>query len=178
MAGREAGPGGSLRQGGRQGPGREAGQETETETETETGTKTKRFRNRDRDRKEQTDIEGVTELDVSGVLSAKTCAHVHPVRLCPRCPPPAPSTAAPHNQGWQGRTGSQTCAPRPATVAQKKTPRPATPCDPGLAGVTTRLPYPGRTPRAAWYPGARANLLQAPVEDPLDPLDPQHEPDR
>ena len=35
-------------------------------------------------------------------------------------------------QGWQGRAGSLTSAPRPATPVETSAPRPATPSDPGL----------------------------------------------
>ena len=38
----------------------------------------------------------------------------------------------PHRQGWQGRAGSLTSAPRPATPVETSAPRPATPSDPGL----------------------------------------------
>ncbi len=40
-------------------------------------------------------------------------------------------------QGWQGRTGAQTCAPRPAPPGKICAPRPAPPCAPGLTRVTT-----------------------------------------
>ena len=36
------------------------------------------------------------------------------------------------DQGWQGRAGSLTSAPRPATPVETSAPRPATPSDPGL----------------------------------------------
>ena len=36
------------------------------------------------------------------------------------------------SQGWQGRAGSLTSAPRPATPVETSAPRPATPSDPGL----------------------------------------------
>ncbi len=41
-------------------------------------------------------------------------------------------------QGWQGRSGSLTSAPQPATPGEISAPRPATPRDP--AQVTTRTP--------------------------------------
>ena len=39
-------------------------------------------------------------------------------------------------QGWQGRTGAQTCAPRPAPQSEICAPRPAPPCAPDLARLT------------------------------------------
>ena len=36
------------------------------------------------------------------------------------------------DQGWQGRAGPLTSAPRPATPVETSAPRPATPSDPGL----------------------------------------------
>ena len=38
----------------------------------------------------------------------------------------------PNNQGWQGRAGSLTSAPRPATPVETSAQRPATPSDLGL----------------------------------------------
>ena len=55
-------------------------------------------------------------------------------------PPPAPpslGTPTPLEQGWRGRTGSQTCDPRPATPAEVCDPQPATPYYPGLVRMTT-----------------------------------------
>ena len=46
-------------------------------------------------------------------------------------------------QGWQGRGGSPTRAPRPATPGKISDPRPATPSDPGLSAQpgSQRLTY-------------------------------------
>ena len=43
-----------------------------------------------------------------------------------------PGVSSYSGQGWQGRGGSPTRAPRPATPGEMSDPRPATPRDPGL----------------------------------------------
>ena len=41
-----------------------------------------------------------------------------------------------HDQGWQGRWGALTSAPRPSPPGEISAPRPAPPSAPGLARVT------------------------------------------
>ena len=53
-------------------------------------------------------------------------------RLPARCNWPRTPAALCLAQGWQGRAGSLTSAPRPATPVETSAPRPATPSDPGL----------------------------------------------
>ena len=69
-------------------------------------------------------------------------------------------------QGWQGRAGSLTSAPRPATPVKTRAPRPATPSDPGLARsgpgvtrVTTRDP-PGLTRRPVLHPQQHVGVMR------------------
>ena len=68
--------------------------------------------------------------------------------------------------GWQGRTGAQTCAPRPAPPGEICAPRPAPPCAPGLTRVTTPL-----SPSAAisvWPPSDASLTLTADCLDHAD----------
>ena len=65
------------------------------------------------------------------------CVRARAFRACVRASARAFACASVHvwvrgEQGWQGRGGSPTRAPRPATPGEISDPRPATPSDPGL----------------------------------------------
>ena len=64
------------------------------------------------------------------------------------------SSFARHTQGWQGRGGSPTRAPRPATPGEISDPRPATPSDPGLPA------RPGHTRSGPDIPGPTRTFVR------------------
>jgi hypothetical protein len=64
-------------------------------------------------------------------------------------------------QGGQGRTGAQTCAPRPAPPSKMCAPRPAPPCAPARMGEPGH-PAAGPRPTRPSSPGSQAALLTRP----------------